>query len=313
MHGRSLKITGFGSFPAAQCTVPVSKLIVPLPAGDPYTRNKLSKGMETTVAIIKPDAYDHVGKIMHQITSSGLKVTRMQMLRLSDSEASEFYRSCVNDVDAAGARSAHLAGNSIVALELMGNDSIGRWNDLAQDLRQNYAASSIEDAVHAAASAEEARRQTDFFFGRKFKSIATYDNCTCCVIRPHAVREGNAGQILDMILAQGYEISAMKMYKLTKVESSEFLEVYQSVVPWFEQAVDELCSGQCIALELRASDAVLTFRQTAGPWDVDMARQLRPNTIRAKFGATNINSGVHCTDLPDDGSSECQYFFDILG
>jgi len=39
--------------------------------------------------------------------------------------------------------------------------------------------------------------------------------------------------------------------------------------------VIELCSGMCIALELRAEAAVATFRQTAGPWDVEMAKELR--------------------------------------
>lgn len=32
----------------------------------------------------------------------------------------------------------------------------------------------------------------------------------------------------------------------------------------------------------------------------DIARYLRPNTIRAKFGINSIKNAIHCTDLPED-------------
>ena len=33
----------------------------------------------------------------------------------------------------------------------------------------------------------------------------TLDSCTCCVVKPHAVRQGNVGDILDLIIAQGFQ------------------------------------------------------------------------------------------------------------
>lgn len=54
------------------------------------------------------------------------------------------------------------------------------------------------------------------------------------------------------------------------------------------------------------------FRETAGPWDVDMAKELRPNSIRGIFGENSVRTGVHCTDLPEDGPSECRYFFELM-
>lgn len=67
-----------------------------------------------------------------------------------------------------------------------------------------------------------------------------------------------------------------------------------------------------VALEVRAVDAVHTFRQTAGPWDVQMAKELRPGTIRAVHGVDLIRNAVHCTDLDSDGVSECEYCFKLL-
>ena len=50
----------------------------------------------------------------------------------------------------------------------------------------------------------------------------------------------------------------------------------------------------------------------AGPWDIDMAKELRPESIRAKFGFDKVRSAVHCTDLPADGVTECEYCFNLL-
>ena len=88
--------------------------------------------------------------------------------------------------------------------------------------------------------------------------------------------------------------------------------MYKGVIPDFQDHVMQLCSGMSVALELRAEDAVTTFRQTAGPWDVEMARELRPKSLRGMYGESNVRSGVHCTDLPVDAIAECEYCFRII-
>ncbi len=45
--------------------------------------------------------------------------------------------------------------------------------------------------------------------------------------------------------------------------------------------------------------------------DPEIAKNLRPNTIRAKFGHTRTVNAVHCTDLIEDGTLEVEYFFSI--
>jgi len=44
----------------------------------------------------------------------------------------------------------------------------------------------------------------------------------------------------------------------------------------------------------------------------ELARQLRPNSIRALFGRTKAKNAIHCTDLPEDSALEVEYFFKIL-
>lgn len=36
----------------------------------------------------------------------------------------------------------------------------------------------------------------------------------------------------------------------------------------------------------------------------DIARQVRPDTLRAKYGKTKVQNAVHCSDLPEDGILE---------
>ena len=49
-----------------------------------------------------------------------------------------------------------------------------------------------------------------------------------------------------------------------------------------------------------------------GPHDPEIAKYLRPNTLRAQFGLERVRNVVHCTDLAEDGVIECEYFFNIL-
>ena len=83
------------------------------------------------------------------------------------------------------------------------------------------------------------------------QSPAAFNNCTCCIIKPHLIAEKKVGQVLDLILSEGFEISALQMFWLDRQTAEEFLEVYKGVIPDFTQIAHELTSGPCIALEVR--------------------------------------------------------------
>mmetsp|Transcript_9690 Transcript_9690/g.14707 ORF Transcript_9690/g.14707 Transcript_9690/m.14707 type:complete len:100 (+) Transcript_9690:3-302(+) len=96
-------------------------------------------------------------------------------------------------------------------------------------------------------------------------------------------------------------------------------------MPDFPDMVLELCSGPLVALEVKLAtsagpmagtqsedDVTSAFRDFVGPWDVEMARELRPGTIRARFGKSRTQNAIHCTDLADDGPHESAYFFEVL-
>ena len=74
----------------------------------------------------------------------------------------------------------------------------------------------------------------------------------------------------------------------------------------------ELTTGPVLALECIGEDVVSRLREVAGPHDPDIARVIRPNTLRAQHGIDKVQNAIHVTDLPEDGQLECEYFFSLL-
>lgn len=53
-------------------------------------------------------------------------------------------------------------------------------------------------------------------------------------------------------------------------------------------------------MEVRQNNAVAALRELCGPGDPEMARSLRPKSIRALYGKDKARNAVHCTDLIED-------------
>ncbi len=69
----------------------------------------------------------------------------------------------------------------------------------------------------------------------------------------------------------------------------------------------QLTAGPLIAMEVTGpsgSDIVPQFREFVGPSDPALAKQIRPNSLRARYGEDKVKNAVHCTDLPEDGVLE---------
>jgi nucleoside-diphosphate kinase len=267
--------------------------------GDGTTRDALARDTETCVCVLPPAAYKDWGTVVARFEAAELIVKRVRTLYLDGNTASDVGRVC-------GADGRALEGAVSLLCIMGGLDGVKKMQSLC-------AAAVGELGIAAPLVATTAAEAADLVsICSPAPSTATLDSCTCCVVKPHAIKTGALGAILDGIIQQGYEVSAMDTFQFDKAQADEFLEVYKDVVPQYADHVVQLCSGLCVGMELRAENAVETFRQTVGPWDVEMAKELRPATLRAKHAVDNVRCGVHCTDLPTDGPVECEYLFKIL-
>jgi len=292
---------------------------------DEYTKRELSNAKGRTLGMIKPDAYNNVGRILSAITASGLVIARLKMVRMDNKSAGTF---C--NLDAGGEGSGpehvqHLVSDVVVVMELIGSDAVNMWQamigsfspaqaqgEAPRSIRAQLGTDDVRNAVHGSSSSQVADAEVDFFFGANanWPTTALFNNCTLCIIRPHAFP--SAGEIVSRILAEGFEVSAMCLWSLDKASAEEFLEVYKGVLPEYNDMVAQLGAGPCLVLEVRQEDAVNSFRQLVGPHDPEVAKHLRQNTLRAQYGLDRVRNAVHCTDLPEDGLLEVEYFFNIL-
>lgn len=293
--------------------------------GDTFTKSQLESTRASTYGMIKPDSYLNIGKIIDKVINEGnFTIAKIKMVKMTSSDAQEFYQehygkpffeTLVN----------FMSSDLIVGMELIQKDAIKAWrsfigptnsNEAKQkapnSIRALYGTDGTRNSVHGSDSSQSAQRELSFLFGpqSKLKSVPYLTNCSCLVIKPHAIE--NAGKIIDIVLSSGFEISCMEMFYLDKTSAEEFFDVYKGVLPEYASIIEHVTTGPVIAMEVRQENAVSSLRALVGPHDPEIARQLRPNTLRAKFGLDRVKNAVHCTDLADDGVLEVQYFFELL-
>ncbi|XP_054014934.1 nucleoside diphosphate kinase 7 [Hylaeus anthracinus] len=311
-----------------------SRNIKVLDYGDCITRTKLQTKMQKTFAIVKTEVLDKLGEILKRIMFCNFRITNIKMVKLTKDEAAAFCQDMGDDTNIAYIVN-QLTSGPIVALELLGDHAVTYWLEVMgpedseearakapSSLRACYGKDSVHNAVYGSSNEEAAIRELQFFFPdsksklRGPSNTATLENCTCCIIKPHAVQAKLTGHIIDDIQKAGYTISAVQQFNVNQFDAEEFLEVYKGVLPDYGAMVAELQSGPCIVMELKHEDKNFDvqgeFRKWCGPMDPDIARQIRPDTLRAKYGKTKVQNAIHCSDLPEDGSLEVEYFFKIL-
>ncbi|XP_063643391.1 nucleoside diphosphate kinase 7 isoform X1 [Pan troglodytes] len=260
-----------------------SRQLVLIDYGDQYTARQLGSRKEKTLALIKPDAISKAGEIIEIINKAGFTITKLKMMMLSRKEALDFHvdhqsRPFFNELI------QFITTGPIIAMEILRDDAICEWKrllgpansgvartDASESIRALFGTDGIRNAAHGPDSFASAAREMELFFpssgGCGPANTAKFTNCTCCIVKPHAVSEGLLGKILMAIRDAGFEISAMQMFNMDRVNVEEFYEVYKGVVTEYHNMVTEMYSGPCVAMEIQQNNATKTFREFCGPAD----------------------------------------------
>ena len=156
-----------------------------------------------------------------------------------------------------------------IGMELVATGAIQKWRDFIgptntatakmdapRSLRALFGSDGTKNAVHGSDSAQSAARELEFFFGgdsksRMMKSTGVLNNCSLCLIKPHILKNGQAGQVIDMILQAGFEISAAEVFNLSRAVIEEFYDVYKGILPEYLPIIEHFSNGPCLALEIR--------------------------------------------------------------
>lgn len=300
---------------------------------DNHTRKLVSKTRECTTALVKPGVVDKFGEIINRIQDGGLQISKMRMCHLSRKEALEFYEKSKQGHDLPFVLE-HIVSGPIFGMELVGENAIQRWLELMgprdpiearrlapNSLRALYGNDGpATSGFHGASTPEEAKFERAFLFpeddNKAPMSPVMLINATCCVIKPHAIREGNLGNIINAITNSHFKLTAAQMFYLSAVNADIFLDVYKGVAADYNALLRSYLEGPCVVLAIAAKNVdqlvYKEFREFCGPSDPEIARQIRPHTLRAIFGRDKYRNAVHCTDLEDDTKLEMEFFFKVL-
>ena len=131
--------------------------------------------LERTFGIVKPDAVAKgaIGGIIDMIEKFGLKIIGLRMLRLSGTEAEQFYavhkeRPFYRDLV------KFMTSGPVVVMAIEGENAIARYREVMGPtdsrkapegtIRQKYGTDIEKNAVHGSDAADTAKTEIAFFF-----------------------------------------------------------------------------------------------------------------------------------------------------
>jgi nucleoside-diphosphate kinase len=128
---------------------------------------------------------------------------------------------------------------------------------------------------------------------------------TFSIIKPDAVKLGNAGKILAMLEAAGFRVKALRMLKLSVPQAEGFYAVHRER-PFFGSLVKFMTEGPVIVMALEREDAVLKLREVMGATNPANAAE---GTVRKLFAESIERNSIHGSDAPETAAEELKYFF----
>ena len=269
-----------------------SRLLTVVAYADQVTEAHFGSKMSSTVGYVLPG--DDLAAGVRKAAAL-FSILEMRMVHLSPQEAAAAF--------GASELAAKATGGPLLAMKLAGADAVA-------------AAAAAGIAASADSAAAEAEERHFFGGGLAVPALTSAETSSLLVVRPHAVKKALVGDVLAELAKNNFSVLALQMLQLTRPNAVEFLEVYKGVVPEYTDWVNELVGGRCVAMQVTFNDApensVPALRQLCGAHDPEIASHLHPHSLRALYGSSKVENCVHCTDLPEDGPLEVEYFFAIL-
>ncbi|XP_072117582.1 thioredoxin domain-containing protein 6-like isoform X3 [Mobula birostris] len=114
----------------------------------------------------------------------------------------------------------------------------------------------------------------------------------------------------------GFEIICQEERTLTEDEARGLYQ-HQSEESHFEELIRFMSSGPCRALvisEPEGTDEVIPlWKEFIGPTDVEIAKQEKPESLRALYGTEKLFNAVHGCDDKEQAARELAFFFPSFG
>jgi len=128
---------------------------------------------------------------------------------------------------------------------------------------------------------------------------------TFSIIKPDAVKAGNAGAILSRLEKAGFRVVALRLRSLTRAEAEGFYHVHMAR-PFFASLCGFMSSGPCVTMVLERDGAITRLREIMG---ATAPAKAAAGTIRKDFATSIETNAIHGSDAPETAAFEIGYFF----
>jgi nucleoside-diphosphate kinase len=128
---------------------------------------------------------------------------------------------------------------------------------------------------------------------------------TFSIIKPDAVRKGDAAAILAAIEKAGFKLVAIKKISISKAQAEGFYHVH-AARPFFDSLTSFMSSGPIFPMVLEKENAIADLRKLMGATNPANAEE---GTIRKQFAASIEENAIHGSDAEDTAAFEIGYFF----
>ena len=139
---------------------------------------------------------------------------------------------------------------------------------------------------------------------RKTASEVLVDT-TFLMIKPEAVRNGNQGEIIDLLIKNRFRIVRMIQFRFDAAQARAFYAVHEGK-HFFSDLIIYITSGEVVGIELEKEGAVELLRELVGATDPAKAR---PGTVRYMFGTDLQRNAVHASDSRESAEKELAIVF----
>ncbi len=128
---------------------------------------------------------------------------------------------------------------------------------------------------------------------------------TLLMIKPNCMKKNKIGEILAIIESAGFEIEDIKMFTFNERLIADFYAEHVGK-DFFGCLQNFMCSAKTIAVILNKGNAVEDLRTLVGNTNPAKADK---GTIRALFGDSLTENGVHASDSPESAEREIKVLF----
>ena len=128
---------------------------------------------------------------------------------------------------------------------------------------------------------------------------------TFSILKPDAVRKGDAAAILSAIEEAGFKLVAIKKLSISRQQAEGFYHVHAQR-PFFGSLTEFMSSGPIFPMVLEKENAIADLRKLMGATNPANAEE---GTIRKRFAASIEENAIHGSDAEDTAAFEIGYFF----